>query len=166
MRRFFTIDQLVAVRVEHAEVATAVDTVPRLLLDHDAFDGVRVDHIDGLADPTAYLHELRELVGDRWLLIEKILAPGEHLPSQWPVDGTTGLRARPGPRARTARHGRLDRSGPDVVRATGDQRPFRDWELDARREVLTAGLRPDRDRVAAVAGRASAAATPRSFGGP
>ncbi|MGH9271101.1 MAG: malto-oligosyltrehalose synthase, partial [Ilumatobacteraceae bacterium] len=152
--RFFTIDQLVAVRVEHAEVAVAVDTVPRLLLDHDAFDGVRVDHVDGLADPAAYLHGLRELVGDRWLLVEKILAPGEHLPAHWPVDGTTGYE-----HARVLEHALLDTAGwADLARTwagrTADDRPFREWELQARREVLAAGLRPDRDRIAAVAERA------------
>ena len=154
VRRFFTIDQLVAVRVEHAEVATAVDTVPRLLLDHEAFDGVRVDHIDGLADPTTYLHELRDLIGDRWLLVEKILAPGEHVPTHWPVHGTTGYE-----HARILEHALLDTDGwTDLAETwagrTGDRRPFREWELDARREVLAAGLRPDRDRVAAVAERA------------
>ena len=37
------------------------------------------------------------------------------------------------------------------VAETGDRRSFRDWELDARREVLEAGLRPDLERVARVA---------------
>ena len=115
---------------------------------------MRVDHIDGLADPTTYLHELRDLIGDRWLLVEKILAPGEHLPTHWPVHGTTGYE-----HARVLEHALLDTAGwTDLAETwagrTGDRRPFREWELDARREVLAAGLRPDRDRVAAVAGRA------------
>ena len=106
---------------------------------------------------------MRELVGDRWLLIEKILAPGEHLPSQWPVDGTTGYE-----HARVLEHALLDTAGwTDLAQTwsgrTGDQRPFRDWELDARREVLMAGLRPDRDRVAAVAGRALGGGDPEEL---
>jgi len=154
VRRFFTIDQLVAVRVEHAEVAAEVDTVPRLLRDHVAFDGVRVDHVDGLADPAAYLHGLRDLIGDRWLLVEKILAPGEHLPADWPVDGTTGYD-----HARVLEQALLDGPGWSQLsrrwsETTGDTRPYRAWELDARREVLAGGLRPDRDRVAVVAAAA------------
>ncbi len=152
VRRFFTIDDLVAVRVEDPLVAAAVDTVPRLLSTHDGFAGVRVDHVDGLADPRAYLEGLRRVIGDdRWLLVEKILAPGERLPEAWPVDGTTGYE-----HAAVLEHALLDADGWDLLRRrwvaeTGDRRPFRDWELDARREVLAAGLRPDLERVARVA---------------
>ena len=43
-------------------------------------DGVRIDHPDGLADPSGYLTWLRELVGpDAWIVIEKILAVDEAL---------------------------------------------------------------------------------------
>ena len=154
VRRFFTIDSLVAVRVEHAEVTTAVDTVPRLLVDHPAFGGVRVDHVDGLADPGGYLRQLRELLGDRWIVVEKILAPGETLPEDWPVDGTTGYE-----HARVLEHALLDERGWSTIAARwaqicGDGRPFRAWELEARREVLDGGLAPDRDRVARVASAA------------
>ena len=153
VRRFFTIDSLVAVRVEHTEVATAVDTVPRLLVDHPAFGGVRVDHVDGLADPGGYLRQLREVLGDRWIVVEKILAPGETLPDDWPVDGTTGYE-----HARVLEHALLDGRGWRAIATrwaniTGDDRPFRAWELEARREVLDDGLAPDRDRVARVATR-------------
>ncbi len=154
VRRFFTIDSLAAVRVEHAEVAAAVDTVPRLLAAHPGFGGVRVDHVDGLADPQAYLRGLRDVVGDRWLLVEKILAPGEALPTAWPVDGTTGYE-----HARVVEHALLDpRTWPGIAArwtsATGDARPFREWEVEAKGEVLGGGLRPDRDRVAALAATA------------
>ena len=111
VRRFFTIDDLVAVRVEDPLVAHAVDTVPRRLLTHPGFAGVRVDHVDGLADPGAYLTGLRELLGDRWLLVEKILATGESLPMDWPVDGTTGYE-----HARTVEHTMLDPAGFEQLR--------------------------------------------------
>ena len=152
VRRFFTIDDLVAIRVEDPLVGAAVDTVPRLLAGHEAFAGVRVDHIDGLADPLGYLEGLRRTIGDeRWLLVEKILAAGERLPESWPVDGTTGYE-----HAAVLEHALLDADGWDLLRRrwvaeTGDRRPFRDWELDARREVLESGLRPDLERVARVA---------------
>ncbi|MBN9621165.1 MAG: malto-oligosyltrehalose synthase, partial [Actinobacteria bacterium] len=60
----------------------------------DGVGGLRVDHPDGLADPLGYLTRLRGLGGDdSWLLVEKILEPGEELPESWPVDGTTGYDA-------------------------------------------------------------------------
>ena len=148
VRRFFTIDDLVAVRVEDPIVAAVVDTVPRLLAGHPAFTGVRVDHVDGLADPLGYLEGLRAAIGDRWLLVEKILAADETLPRSWPVDGTTGYE-----HATVLEHALLDREGWATLRAhwvsiTGDDRPFRAWELEARREVLDGGLRPDLERAA------------------
>jgi (1->4)-alpha-D-glucan 1-alpha-D-glucosylmutase len=151
VRRFFTIDDLVGVRVVDPEVAAVVDTVPRLLADHDAFAGVRVDHVDGLVDPQAYLDRLRESIGDRWIVVEKILAAGETLPRAWAVEGTTGYE-----HATVLEHALLDRRGWDQLRAgwsrsTEDGRPFRTWELDARREVLRLGLRPDLERVGRVA---------------
>ncbi|HEV1996625.1 MAG TPA: malto-oligosyltrehalose synthase, partial [Candidatus Dormibacteraeota bacterium] len=52
--------------------------------------GLRVDHVDGLRDPRGYLQTLRGRAAHSWLLVEKILEPGERLPADWPVDGTTG----------------------------------------------------------------------------
>jgi malto-oligosyltrehalose synthase len=59
-------------------------------------DGLRVDHVDGLADPGQYCRTLRAAMQDArpghrgWLLVEKILAAGEALEPSWLVDGTTG----------------------------------------------------------------------------
>lgn len=54
-------------------------------------DGLRVDHVDGLADPKAYLERLREKAGPGcYITVEKILGKGERLPPDWPVSGTTG----------------------------------------------------------------------------
>ncbi|MDZ7733577.1 MAG: hypothetical protein U5R31_11235 [Acidimicrobiia bacterium] len=94
-RRFFDITDLAAVRVEVPGVFEAQTRLLRQWVDDDVaaevFDGVRVDHVDGLADPRAYLADLRAVVGDdRLLLVEKILHEDEALPSDWPVDGTTG----------------------------------------------------------------------------
>jgi (1->4)-alpha-D-glucan 1-alpha-D-glucosylmutase len=153
VRRFFTIDGLVGVRVVDPAVAAVVDTVPRMLADHEAFSGVRVDHVDGLVDPQAYLDRLRETIGDRWIVVEKILAAGETLPRAWAVEGTTGYE-----HAAVLEHAMLDGRGWDRMRTgwvrwTEDGRPFRTWELDARREVLRLGLRPDLERVGRIAAR-------------
>jgi (1->4)-alpha-D-glucan 1-alpha-D-glucosylmutase len=91
-RRFFDVTTLAAVRVEDPEVFA--DTHGEVLrwVAAGEVDGLRIDHPDGLADPGGYLRRLRERVAC-WLVVEKILAPGESLPASWPVHGTTGYDA-------------------------------------------------------------------------
>ncbi len=90
-RRFFEISDLVGVRVEDQQV---FDDVHRLLFDLLAaghVDGVRVDHVDGLADPAGYLRRLKDQAPTHppiW--VEKILIGDERLPADWPTEGTTG----------------------------------------------------------------------------
>ena len=90
-RRFFEITGLVGVRVEDEQV---FHDTHRLILElvHDGtVDGLRIDHVDGLADPLGYLQRLRQATGpDCYITVEKILAKGEQLPAEWPVSGTTG----------------------------------------------------------------------------
>ncbi|WP_319056111.1 malto-oligosyltrehalose synthase, partial [Streptomyces europaeiscabiei] len=92
-RRFFSISELIGVRVEEPEVFDATHTKILRLLEEGVVDGLRVDHPDGLADPDAYLRRLHEATGGRWTVVEKILADGETLPAAWPVAGTTGYDA-------------------------------------------------------------------------
>ena len=92
-RRFFAISDLAAVRVEDPEVFDATHReVLRWVADGDV-DGLRVDHPDGLTDPQGYLHRLRSYAPNTWIVVEKILEPGEELPRSWPVAGTTGYDA-------------------------------------------------------------------------
>ncbi len=89
-RRFFSINDLICLRVEDESV---FEQTHSLILDYirkSIFAGVRVDHIDGLYDPSAYLKRLREHAPKAWILVEKILMDQEPLPSFWPVQGTTG----------------------------------------------------------------------------
>jgi (1->4)-alpha-D-glucan 1-alpha-D-glucosylmutase len=89
-RRFFDIQGLVGIQVEHPHV---FDATHRKLLEiamSGPVDGIRIDHPDGLRDPLAYFQRLKQSIGDKWLLVEKILESGEKLPRSWPVDGTTG----------------------------------------------------------------------------
>ncbi|MFE7036186.1 malto-oligosyltrehalose synthase [Streptomyces sp. NPDC057621] len=92
-RRFFSISELIGVRVEDPEVFDATHGKILQLLDEGVVDGLRIDHPDGLADPDAYLRRLHEATGGRWTVVEKILADGEPLPAAWPVAGTTGYDA-------------------------------------------------------------------------
>ena len=90
-RRFFNINELIGVRVEDPEVFALTHQLPLSLLRQGRIDGLRIDHIDGLADPASYCQRLRAEAGpDALILVEKILGAGEELRSDWPVDGTTG----------------------------------------------------------------------------
>jgi (1->4)-alpha-D-glucan 1-alpha-D-glucosylmutase len=102
-RRFFDINALAGLRVELPHVFDATHALIFRLFAEGLIDGVRVDHIDGLAEPRAYCRKLRRrlsaLTAQRpavaghappLIWVEKILAPGETLPRDWLVDGTTG----------------------------------------------------------------------------
>jgi (1->4)-alpha-D-glucan 1-alpha-D-glucosylmutase len=90
-RRFFDINELISLRQEKKAVFDDTHTLLSDLTAKNIVTGARVDHIDGLADPEEYLYRLRRRLGDEaYLLVEKILAPGECLPDRWPVQGTTG----------------------------------------------------------------------------
>ncbi|EGD55892.1 malto-oligosyltrehalose synthase [Gordonia neofelifaecis] len=90
-RRFMAVNGLAALRQEIPEVYDATHAWLQELIADDLVDGVRVDHVDGLRDPTAYLRRLRADLGDdRLLYVEKGLAHDERLDPDLPVDGTTG----------------------------------------------------------------------------
>lgn len=90
-RRFFEIADLVGVRVEDPAVFAATHALILELVRRGDVQGLRIDHVDGLADPAGYLQGLRQAVGNEtFIVVEKILAPNETLPADWPVSGTTG----------------------------------------------------------------------------
>lgn len=102
-RRFFDINELGGLRVERAVVFEATHAKLFELIERGLVDGLRIDHIDGLADPRRYCRNLRRRV-DRLLArrpldaalahfpiyVEKILGADEHLHRDWLTDGTTG----------------------------------------------------------------------------
>jgi (1->4)-alpha-D-glucan 1-alpha-D-glucosylmutase len=90
-RRFFSITSLAGLRQEDHTVFDASHAEVGRWFTEGLVDGVRIDHPDGLSDPTGYLTWLRELAGpDAWIVIEKILAVDEALEPSLPVAGTTG----------------------------------------------------------------------------
>jgi (1->4)-alpha-D-glucan 1-alpha-D-glucosylmutase len=89
-RRFFDIDSLVGLRVQEDEVFETTHRLVLAWLADGSVQGLRIDHIDGLYDPEAYLRRLREAAPHSWLLVEKILEGPEKVPADWPIDGTTG----------------------------------------------------------------------------
>ena len=89
-RRFFDINSLGGIRVEEPDVFARTHELIFRLVREGRVQGLRIDHIDGLADPEGYAHALQREIGpDFYILIEKILEPGEAL-RPWPVAGTTG----------------------------------------------------------------------------
>ncbi|MDQ6773187.1 MAG: alpha-amylase family glycosyl hydrolase, partial [Candidatus Dormibacteraeota bacterium] len=128
-RRFFDVNELVAIRTEEPEVFARTHELVLGWLRAGVVAGLRVDHPDGLRDPHAYFERLAE-AGAAWVLAEKILAPGEELPERWPVAGTTGYEflnlvlglfvdpaAGPTLRRVFARFAGIDQPWPDVAAA-------------------------------------------------
>ena len=102
-RRFFDVNGLAGVRQEVPEVFEATHRTIFRLYREGLIDGVRIDHVDGLAYPREYCRKLRRsldaiqperpetLRQPRAIIwIEKILAPNERVPADWLTDGTTG----------------------------------------------------------------------------
>ncbi|MGQ0844242.1 MAG: malto-oligosyltrehalose synthase [Sporichthyaceae bacterium] len=92
-RRFFDVETLAAIRVEDPEVFAGSHYLLGALVREGAIDGLRIDHPDGLADPTGYLGNLERMTDGCWVVVEKILEGEERLPADWACHGTTGYDA-------------------------------------------------------------------------
>jgi (1->4)-alpha-D-glucan 1-alpha-D-glucosylmutase len=89
-RRFFSITNLAGIKIEEPKVFDQAFALVKQWLDHGWVDGLRVDHVDGLRHPEQFLRRLRAMAPEAWIVVEKILEPGEPLNPRWPVNGTTG----------------------------------------------------------------------------
>lgn len=89
-RRFFDITTLAGIRVEDPRVFGAAHALLLRWYAAGWIDGFRVDHPDGLHDPTEYFERLHAAAPNAWIVAEKILQPGEMITVDWPVAGTTG----------------------------------------------------------------------------
>ncbi|WP_192821052.1 malto-oligosyltrehalose synthase [Rufibacter sp. LB8] len=90
-RRFFTVNGLICLNIQDPDVFETYHRYIKELQDAGVFQGLRIDHVDGLYDPTGYLQQLRELAGEEtYIVVEKILEPGEALPQEWPIQGSSG----------------------------------------------------------------------------
>ncbi len=92
-RRFFAVTTLAGIRVETPRVFEEAHAEVGRWFKEGLVDGLRVDHPDGLADPAGYLRWLKDLSGGAYVLVEKILEPGETLPQDFATEGTTGYDA-------------------------------------------------------------------------
>jgi len=89
-RRFFDINTLVGLRTEDDRVFAATHALVLRWLGDGMLDGLRIDHPDGLRDPEHYFRRLHDAGPTAWVVVEKILEPGEQLRESWMVAGTTG----------------------------------------------------------------------------
>ncbi|SDS91836.1 maltooligosyl trehalose synthase [Nocardioides scoriae] len=150
-RRFFTVTTLAGVRVELPEVFRTAHLEVRRWFDEGLVDGLRVDHPDGLRDPGAYLDDLAQLTGGAYVLVEKILEPGEELPTSWATAGTTGYdvlglldRVLTDPAGRApldALEARLRGTGPDGAEV------FAELVHASKRDVATGSLLAETRRI-------------------
>lgn len=89
-RRFFNINGLICLRSEKEPVFECIHSFTFKKISEGKFTGLRIDHIDGLYDPSTYLNRLREKYPSLYIVVEKILDPSESLPSAWPIQGSSG----------------------------------------------------------------------------
>src|SRR5581483_10849241 len=87
---FFNVNELISLRMEVEDVFKCTHRLVLSLLAEGKINGLRIDHIDGLYDPTDYLNKLRKEASDAYIVVEKILELREQLPESWPVEGATG----------------------------------------------------------------------------
>ncbi|HUP11882.1 MAG TPA: malto-oligosyltrehalose synthase, partial [Niastella sp.] len=90
-RRFFAVNELVALNIDDEDVFNEYHSLLLDLYEENIIQGLRLDHIDGLREPGEYIRSLRKMFGeDCYMIVEKILEKGETLPLNWPMQGTTG----------------------------------------------------------------------------
>lgn len=147
-RRFFTVTGLIGLRVEDRAVFDDVHRLTFDLIDSGVATGLRVDHVDGLADPASYLARLRERLPDTPIWVEKILTGDEPLPD-WPVQGETGYVA-----ARSITRVLTDPDG--IAQLARGWPAFADLRDDAKTQILTVELQAEVERLTDLAARAGA----------
>jgi (1->4)-alpha-D-glucan 1-alpha-D-glucosylmutase len=145
-RRFFDIDDLAGVRQEDPSVFEQTHALVLSLVREGSIDALRIDHPDGMRDPAGYLERLRD-GGAETVWVEKILEPSERL-RDWPIAGTVGYEflndvcgVFVDPRA----------EGPLTALwalVSGDERPFEQLALEAKREQAAGPFAPELERLA------------------
>jgi len=139
-RRFFAVTTLAGLRVEDEQVFEATHALVRRWVDA-GLAGLRIDHPDGLVDPGEYLRRLRALAPEQWITVEKILEPGEKLPADWPVAGTTGYDAMREVNGLFVDPGHAEELTRLYQRLTGDDRSIAD-HVEAGKRMVVADLLP------------------------
>lgn len=151
-RRFFEISDLVGVRVEDPRVFDDVHRFLFEMIEAGRIDGVRVDHVDGLADPTGYLDRLaHELPRPVPIWVEKILARGEVIPQEWPVAGTTGYEFTDLVAATVTDPRGIPTLSEGYDAVTGAEHDYQLMRIEAKHEILRQNLAAELDLLTGLA---------------
>ena len=143
-RRFFEIAELIGVRQEVRRVfEESHRTIIRLARER-RLDGIRIDHVDGLADPKNYLlelaHSFRSVRRDTPIYVEKILSGSERLPASWKIKGTTGyefISAVSGLFVDAAQEEAMTSAYAQFI---GEEQDLREMITDQKREIFSHNL--------------------------
>lgn len=149
-RRFFTVNELISVKIQEIKVFHKAHAFVNQLVEQGKVTGLRVDHIDGLYDPSEYLKRLREKTGDVYITVEKILELTERLPEVWPVQGTSGydfLNYINGLFCQTESEEKLTNL---YVKLTGIKTPYEDLFVEKKHLIVDKNLAGDVDNLAQI----------------
>jgi (1->4)-alpha-D-glucan 1-alpha-D-glucosylmutase len=158
-RRFFEIADLVGLKVESPRVFDELHAKVGELLATGSVNGLRLDHIDGLADPNGYLERLQKTFGESdplYLVVEKILGPEEELRAQWPIAGTTGyefIACLAGLLVDQTGEAAMAEAYDDFL---GEAVDYASLVLDTKRRTITRNLAGELDRLKDMAGALAA----------
>ncbi len=147
-RRFFTVNELISVKIEELKVFNDTHHFIAELVQSGKFTGLRIDHIDGLYHPKQYLDRLREKTDDTYIIAEKILQPGEDLPNDWDIQGTSGydyLNYLNGIFCQTENEQKFDQIYQEVC---GNRVEFDQIVLDKKHLIIDKNLAGDIDNLA------------------
>ncbi len=158
-RRFFDVNTLAGLRVEHPEVFAATHRLLAELVRDGKVHGVRIDHPDGLFDPASYFEMLQELTARAWdldratlagpgqppdrplyVVAEKILSGEEPLPSRWAVHGTTGYNYLNDLNGLFVDQSQARRTRRVYAKLTGRNEAFDDVVYAAKRLMMTTAM--------------------------
>jgi (1->4)-alpha-D-glucan 1-alpha-D-glucosylmutase len=160
-RRFFDVTGLAGVRIEVPEVFDESHALILRLYAEGLIDGLRIDHVDGLSQPGAYCRKLRRRMAaaarqrpdsapkvEPYVVVEKILAPGEQMPRDWQVDGTTGYEFMD--QVSAVLHDPAGEAPLSLLwkEVSGSTRDFPAEERLARRQILRDNLASEREACA------------------
>jgi (1->4)-alpha-D-glucan 1-alpha-D-glucosylmutase len=153
-RRFFEINDLVAVRVELPEVFERVHRLTMQLLQEGLVTGLRIDHPDGLLDPGDYFRQLQSAYRSAqpqesaqrtslYVVAEKILTGDERLRSDWQVQGTTGYAFMHHVASVLVDSAGVQRLQEQYPGLTGQKSPARDVIYQSKQTILHEAMSSD-----------------------
>ncbi|RJP79718.1 MAG: malto-oligosyltrehalose synthase [Candidatus Zixiibacteriota bacterium] len=149
-RRFFYVNDLILLRTTDLSIFPKTHALILRLAQERKIQGLRIDHVDGLYDPTDYLRVVRDAFGDLYITVEKILELTEDLPVIWPIQGSTGyefMNYVNGVFVQKENENPVTRTYQDF---TGYSRNFDEALYDKKRLIIRKYMRGDIDNLAHV----------------